>query len=390
MSTLQTDKPSPPAAKKQYLRLESRALPQPQALSLEKQAQLERQALSLASPAQPQRQTLSLEKQAPACFTTTPRIKHYRRYRGYDYSRGASLFITISAEPRLALFGRVRNAAVELTPLGKVVAESIAAMPRFNPAIALFEWVVMPDHVHFNIHLAADLDAPLKTLGAAIRKFKTYTTTVARKTLGLNTIWQQGYHDYLLLSERFIASTGRYIRYNPLKHELRYNQPEFLHLHEPVVSPRFDPCDYWKAIGEISLLDESNKVLSLRVSRKVTDHSRVVKRMLDAAKAGYTILSGFISPGEVAVRNALLATPEARLIHMLPSQIAHTHKPDSRFLEPIRERRLLEIGRGNEEVEFARTACLDLNSEIVKIAHAGEGLSIYWLPDGPHRLSPQA
>ena len=182
---------------------------------VESRAQHQRPALRLESRAQPQRQALSLESRAPS------RVKYYRRYHGYDYSRGASLFITISTEPRLALFGRVKNAAVELTPLGKIVAESIAAMPRFNPAIALFEWVVMPDHVHFNVNLAAGLDEPLKTLGAAIRKFKTYTTTVARKTLGLNSMWQQGYHDYLLLSESFIASTGRYIRYNPLKHELR-------------------------------------------------------------------------------------------------------------------------------------------------------------------------
>ena len=170
--------------------------------------------------------------------------------------------------------------------------------------------------------------------------------------LGLASIWQQGYHDYLLLSEGFIASTGRYIRYNPLKHELRYNQPEFLHLHEPVSSPRFDPCDYWKAIGELSLIEQANKILSLRVSRKVTDHSRVVKRMLDAANAGYTILSGFISPGEVAVRDALLSHPGAKLIHILPSQISHAHKPDSRFLEPIREHRLLEID--TNELELPR------------------------------------
>jgi REP element-mobilizing transposase RayT len=61
-------------------------------------------------------------------------------------------------------------------------------LPRFNPAIALFDWVVMPDHVHFSIHLAAGLDEPLKTLGAAIRKFKTFTSTAARKLQGLDTI----------------------------------------------------------------------------------------------------------------------------------------------------------------------------------------------------------
>lgn len=336
------------------------------------------------------------EKRAQPRFANNPEkraqsrfISYYRRYRDYDYSRGASLFITITTEPRLPLFGRVANAEVKLTLIGEAVAESIAAIPRFNPAISLFERVVMPDHVHFNVHLASGLGDPLKTLGAAIRKFKTYTTTIARQSLGLDSIWQKGYHDYLLLSENFIASTGRYIKYNPLKYELRRNQPEFLHLHEPAFSQRFDPADYWKAVGNLSLLDRSNKVLSLRVSRRVTCHERVVKRMIDAAKAGYTILSGFISPGEVAVRNALLAMPEAKIIHILPSQISHDHKPDSRFLEPIRSHRLLEIGKGNEEIAFARKSCLDLNDEIVKIANAGEGLSIYWLPDGPRRLSPR-
>ncbi|MBO7166284.1 MAG: transposase [Kiritimatiellae bacterium] len=310
-------------------------------------------------------------------------IQRYRRYHGYDYSRGASLFITISTEPRSRIFGMVRNAKVELSPLGKIVDESILSISQFNPAVSVYEHVVMPDHVHFNLHLASGLENPLKILGSAIRKFKTYTTTMARKLLKKDKIWQQGYHDYLLLSERFIDSTARYINYNPLKYELRYNQPEFLHLHEPVISPRFDPCDYWKAIGELSLLDPSNKILSLRVSRKVKDLKYVVKRMIDASNAGYTILSGFISPGEIAVRDALLKMPNAKLIKIFPDQISHSHKPDSRFLKPIQEHRLLEIGRGNEDIEFARAACLDLNEEIIKIAHAGEGLSIYWLPEGP-------
>ena len=33
-------------------------------------------------------------------------IPYYRRFHGYDYSWGASLFITLSTEPRAALFGR--------------------------------------------------------------------------------------------------------------------------------------------------------------------------------------------------------------------------------------------------------------------------------------------
>ena len=44
-------------------------------------------------------------------------IKYYRRYHGYDYSRGAALFITVATEPRRALFGRVENATVVLSDL---------------------------------------------------------------------------------------------------------------------------------------------------------------------------------------------------------------------------------------------------------------------------------
>lgn len=47
--------------------------------------------------------------------TPLPQIHRYRRLGGYDYSRGAALFITISTEPRRQCFGIVRNANVELT-----------------------------------------------------------------------------------------------------------------------------------------------------------------------------------------------------------------------------------------------------------------------------------
>ena len=60
-------------------------------------------------------------------------ITYYRRYHGYDYSRGASLFVTVATEPRKALFGLVENAAVVLSDLGRLVLESMRAIPRYNP-----------------------------------------------------------------------------------------------------------------------------------------------------------------------------------------------------------------------------------------------------------------
>ena len=109
------------------------------------------------------------------------KIKRYRRFAGWDYAKGASLFITIATEPRRALFGKVRGDAVALSPLGEKVMEALEAIPRLNPGILLFGHVVMPDHVHFNCALLPGLREPLKVLGNAIRRFKNYTTKVARQ-----------------------------------------------------------------------------------------------------------------------------------------------------------------------------------------------------------------
>ena len=226
----------------------------------------------------------------------TCNIKRYRRFAGWNYAKGASLFITIATEPRRALFGKVRGDAVALSPLGEKVKEALEAIPRLNPGILLFGHVVMPDHVHFNCALLPGLREPLKVLGNAIRRFKNYTTKVA-KMAGLarsaehrsaiksgeafksgssgfgkassfdgqtkfgqsGHLWQQGYHDYILLSREMIDATERYIAYNPLKWELMYGEKGALRVIEPLFLPRFDAGTYWKGVGNIALLDPAEK-----------------------------------------------------------------------------------------------------------------------------------
>ena len=312
-------------------------------------------------------------------------VIYYRRYHGYDYSRGAALFVTIATEPRRALFGRVENAAVIHSELGVAVLEAMQAIPRLNPGISLFEHVLMPDHLHMNLRIEPGLAEPLQVFGTAIRRFKTFTTTLARKALDLPKLWQQGCHDRICTSRRFIDSTARYIRYNPLKYELMYNQPEFMRIREPLDSPRLDADAFWKGMGNISLLSPETKLLALRVSRKVGagDLPQVVARMENAVRAGFVILSGFISPGEVAVRDMLIGNREARFVHMLPSCMGVRYRPDSRYLEPLAQGRFLEIAEGNDEQDFSRGACLTLNDQIAAMALAGEGGTLYWQKEGP-------
>jgi REP element-mobilizing transposase RayT len=350
-------------------------------------------------------------------MTVPKAIGRYRRFKGWDYTKGASLFITIATEPRRPIFGEIKGGRVVLTTLGEKVAEALRAMPRLNPGLGLFGWVVMPDHVHFNCALVAGLEEPLKVLGWAIRRFKNYTTALAKRSLGLvehsstiksmatrlrdsdrfdgqtafGQLWQQGYHDYILLSRSMIDSTERYIAYNPMKWELMYGEGGGLRVVEPLSSPRLDIGDYWKGVGNIELLSPDEKLVSLRVSREVATPeaiARVVRRMESAVEKGYVVISGFISRGERAVRDMLAARKDAKFIRILPSCIPNRRfKPESVYIEPFAENRFLEIARGNDETEFGRRACLDLNAEIIEIATSAKGLALYWKAAGPQVLA---
>ena len=321
-------------------------------------------------------------------------IKRYRRFAGWDYAKGASLFITIATEPRRPLFGGVRGGSVALSPLGEKVKEALEAMPKLNPGLLLFGHVVMPDHVHFNCALVPGLDEPLKVLGNAIRRFKNYTTALAKHSLAIKSgLWQQGCHDYILLSREMIDATERYIAYNPMKWEFMYGEEGALRVVEPLFLPRLDPHDYWKGVGNLALLDPGEKLLSLRISREVqgAEMAGMLARIENAVSQGYIIISGFISKGEQAVRDMLCRRGDARFIRILPSCIPNRRfRPESRYVKPLAEGRYLEIAKGNDEVEFGRGACLDINAEIVEIAASGDGLALYWKADGPHILDKRS
>jgi REP element-mobilizing transposase RayT len=302
-------------------------------------------------------------------------IRRYRRFQGYDYSRGAAMFITIVVEPRRPLFGAIRDARLVKTPLGEAVARRLREIGEF-PGIRLFNSVVMTDHVHLQLHLRAGLAEPLTTLGRAIGRFKSLCAKDYHEICGESgSLWQQGYHDWLCQSKEMIAAVNRYIDYNPLKYELRWNQPEYLAIHEPLAAWRLSTDEFWRGIGAVELLNCETPMVALRISRKLSARQidEAVRRI--QAKIGdYVFIGGWISPGEKAIRDLLLGDPRGKIIEILPSAIPHDYKVGSMWLEAIRDRRAAIIARGNSEVEFSRAACLDLNAEAAKISQ-GQALA---------------
>ena len=311
-------------------------------------------------------------------MTSDKEITHFRRFHGYDYSRGASLFITIVTSPRRSWFGRVNKARVELSDLGRVVDESIRFTLSRIKGLRLHRYVVMPDHIHVRVYLAPGLPEPLKVLGAFANRLKSWTTKVFHQSHPSDvSLWQQGYHDLICMNARMIDAVDRYIDYNPLKYELRYGNKAALKLHEPLESFRLTGSEFWRGIGVVELLNEAREMIALRVSRRTSD-ARIAEavRRIKARAGEFIIISGFISPGERMIFDALAAAPNGRMIKVLPYAMAHDYMPPSGLLPLINEGRLAIIARGNSPDELSRKACLDLNAAIIPIAEKA-GRAVY-------------
>ena len=335
------------------------------------------------------------------------KIAHYHRFPDYDYSRGASLFCSVSTAPRRRLFGDVGAGGVmALSPFGREVFAAIEFTFAKAPGFTLFGHTVMPDHCHFRFYLARGVEnaRAAALINTTVGRFKSYTTHLYQtKYGGHGALWQEGFHDWLCLSREMIDSVERYIEYNALKWWLRHGGRSLaaegqllktagggeappktagggvltsaasarcdLRLHEPLKSPRLGQSEFWRGVGAIDLLNADRPMVALRVSRRCSPAEVGALARRIAAKAGeFTVLSGFISPGEREVLAALLANPAATIVKISPYALPHDYSPPVTLMPAIAEGRLAVIARGNSPAEISRAACLDYNARIIDIA----------------------
>lgn len=162
------------------------------------------------------------------------------RLPGFDYSAAGWYFITICSQGRRCLFGAVRDGSVLLSRAGAVVRDEWLRSLDLRPGLAFDQWVIMPNHLHAIVVLqAADNDGPVtrahscaplqrrsRSLSSFVAQFKASVTKRVRleRLPGYRQVWQRGYHDHIVRSQRALDALREYIQYNPLKWELdKYN-----------------------------------------------------------------------------------------------------------------------------------------------------------------------
>lgn len=169
------------------------------------------------------------------------------RLSGYDYSRDGIYFVTICTADRQSLLGTIRpavggdahiappspgtsvsvggdayiapsltdsTAAVDLTPLGRVVEKYLRSMPGVE------KYVVIPDHVHILVRIAdgpMKASAPTASLPQLIRSLKGLCTKAAG-----HPIWQRGYYDHIIRDENDFLRCWKYLDENPVSWQERH------------------------------------------------------------------------------------------------------------------------------------------------------------------------
>lgn len=312
---------------------------------------------------------------------------HFRRFKGYDYSRGAALLVTFGVKGRPPVFGRVTEGGrLDPSPVGLAAAETLAREAARPSGVELMKSVIMPDHVHLRFYIQPGLEEPLAKLAAFVRNFKRWSQWRA-KGLGVAFEWEEGYHDRLCLSSEIIDLADSYIENNPLKWFLMHGNPPPLKVVEPFDSARLPAGEWWCGVGATELLGLDCRLCAIRLSRKISagDCGAVVARLMTAVEKGFTLMGTFISPCERAVA-AELERRGAPMVKAVPDPLAMVYRPKADEPRQFAEGRLLLLSRVAAPGISRYDAWHGINAALAEIAAPGRGTSVYVRPGPSGRL----
>lgn len=130
--------------------------------------------------------------------------------------------VTIQVAKNKSILGAIVGEKVVLNGLGNAVEDYWRALPTKYPELELFDFVVMPNHIHALLRIHRAPTNREHHLGFLISRFKGGTAFLygKMKREGLvedigEHLWQRDYWDDLVTSEEELEAWRRYIRDNP-------------------------------------------------------------------------------------------------------------------------------------------------------------------------------
>ena len=154
------------------------------------------------------------------------------RLKNYDYSSPGAYFVTICTKNRKNYFWNgsinpqefnsrsvgancVRPQNLPLSNIGKMVLDELERWNQTYPAVSLYSYVIMPNHLHIMVVITAgEYGRPqvAPTVERMVKQFK----GAATKKIGAS-IWQKSYIEHVIRDKKDYETRSNYIFENPLR-----------------------------------------------------------------------------------------------------------------------------------------------------------------------------
>lgn len=273
--------------------------------------------------------------------------------------KGCPDFGGVRGNPAIAP-GKDGCAYIFRSPIGNAITEALSGLERTFPALQVYQYCIMPDHVHLLIHIRERTEFRLSDY---INHLKAQVGLMCRSSV--NEIFEERFTDKLLYHNRSLEVLFRYIRENPHRLAMRRQYPQFF---QHVRNVRIAEVEC-SAYGNLFLLNNPDK-MAIKVSRKDSD-ADMEKKVADAvegALTGTVLVSPFISPREREIR---LRAEEfgARIILITHEAFGDRYKPPAHEFELCSDGRLLILSMGKPpDTPLTREMCLEMNAFASAIA----------------------
>lgn len=303
--------------------------------------------------------------------------EYNQRCHGHDYYGPFIYHIILKKQPKCPIFGKIKGDCsipvgnygspyVARTPLGKIIRDALQEWSAQYTFIKLWQYSIMPDHVHLLINKAERTEEHLSFF---IKKLKfiirdRYNATIPQP-ITANDIFQESYCDKPLFQHICLDTLFRYIELNPHRLAARIQRPEFF---ERVNNLLIDGQTL-QSYGNMFFLDNPDKY-AVRISRSYSEEEQSKLRHLWLSETikGSILVSPFISPKE---KNIMREANEfdGKFILIQHEAFGPRFKPSGHLFKLCEEGRLLIISLGlAPKTPLSKALCIRMNALAEHIA----------------------
>ena len=311
------------------------------------------------------------------------RHRYTRRKKNHDYYGVGTYHIILKKRKACPVFGHVAGSAaippgmpgsahIVRSLLGGIIQTTIYDFPVFFKPLQIYQYMVMPDHVHIllrvkeraNAHLSYYIGELKKRVAEKFNRKCGYPCDGHEEVKG-SDIFEENYTDKPIYSCRNLDVWFEYIRHNPHRLAMRMQHPEFFsHMRN------LEICgEQMQGYGNLFLLRNPNK-------RSVVMHSyydsgqreNLYNNCMDTIESGGVLVSAFISKDEKMIRE--LAEEKGACVILIKGEpFPERYKPEKHNFDKCSEGRLLILApKVDWGLERFRHVCQRMN----RIAEAME------------------